>query len=36
MKITFFHFMASLNEDFLNSAFIEPGFELKNFEISPF
>jgi predicted cupin superfamily sugar epimerase len=36
MKITFFHFMASLNEDFLNSALIDPGFELKNFEIRPF
>lgn len=36
MNITFFHFIASSNDDFLNSAFIPSGLALKNFEISPF
>ena len=36
IKMTFFHFIASLNDDFLSSAFIPYGFELKNLEINPF
>ena len=32
----FFHCMASVNEDFLNSALIPLGLDSKYFEISPF
>ncbi len=36
IKITFCHFMASINDDFLNSALIVLGYPLKYFEIKPF
>jgi hypothetical protein len=36
MKMTFFHFIASLNVDFLSSALIKMGLVRINLEICPF
>ena len=36
IKITFFHFIASVKDDFLSSALMLLGFSRKNLEMRPF